>query len=62
MTGNEIFWSSGTWVFFVGQGAVLLFVLALYYYQGRKERESMQRRGLGLDEVAGEKIRLYSEE
>lgn len=40
MTGSELFWSSGTWLFFAGQGAVVIFVLALYWYQGKKEREA----------------------
>ena len=40
MSGNEIFWSSGTWLFFAGQAGALVFVIALYLYQGRKEREA----------------------
>lgn len=42
MTGSEIFWSSGTWLFFLGQGVVLLLVIALYFYQGRKETSGVK--------------------
>ncbi|WP_255376006.1 hypothetical protein [Cloacibacillus sp. An23] len=43
MTGNEIFWHSGTWGLFAGQIFVLLLIFFLYFYMGKKEKEA--RRG-----------------
>ncbi|HSW09824.1 MAG TPA: hypothetical protein VLK32_02850 [Bacillota bacterium] len=43
MPGSQLFWSSGTWLFFVGQAAVWALALYLYYFQGRKEREAQDR-------------------
>ena len=43
LPGSELFWSSGTWLFFVGQAAVWVLALYLYYFQGRKEREAQNR-------------------
>lgn len=35
--GSSLFWSSGTWVLFLGQLLTLAVVVAIYRYQGRKE-------------------------
>ena len=43
MSGNEIFWQSGTWMLFAGQALVL--VVALYFYMGKKEKEAEKRVG-----------------
>ncbi len=39
MSGNDLFWSSGTWLLFLAQGGVLLGIFALYLYMGYKEKE-----------------------
>ena len=43
MTGNQIFWQSGTWGLFAGQIAVLILILVLYFYMGKKEKEAKDR-------------------
>ena len=43
MSGNEIFWQSGTWMLFAG--LVLVLVVALYFYMGKKEKEAEKRVG-----------------
>ena len=45
MSGNEIFWQSGTWMLFAGQALVLGLVVALYFYMGKKEKEAEKRVG-----------------
>ncbi len=45
MSGSELFWRSGTWLFIVGQLLVLVLVGLIYAYQARKEQEALQRRG-----------------
>lgn len=40
MTGNQIFWQSGTWCLFAGQLLVLLLIVSLYLYMGKKEKEA----------------------
>lgn len=35
--GSSLFWSSGTWMLFVGQFLTLAVVVAIYRYQGRAE-------------------------
>ena len=45
MSGNEIFWQSGTWMLFAGQALVLVVVVALYFYMGKKEKEAETRVG-----------------
>ncbi|MDR7542753.1 MAG: hypothetical protein QN120_00710 [Armatimonadota bacterium] len=42
MSGSELFWKSGTWLFFVGQILVLVIVAIIYAYQARKEQEARQ--------------------
>lgn len=42
MSGSELFWSSGTWVFFLGQAAVVALVVYLYWYQGRQEARAQK--------------------
>ena len=38
MSGNEIFWQSGTWMLFAGQALVLVLVVALYFYMGKRKK------------------------
>jgi uncharacterized membrane protein (DUF485 family) len=45
VSGSELFWRSGTWLFVVGQLVVLVVVGVIYAYQARKEQEALQRRG-----------------
>lgn len=45
MSGSELFWRSGTWLFVVGQLVVLVIVGVIYAYQARREQEALQRRG-----------------
>ena len=45
MSGNEIFWQSGTWMLFAGPALVLVLVVALYFYMGKKEKEAEKRVG-----------------
>ena len=45
MSVNEIFWQSGTWMLFAGQALVLVLVVALYFYMGKKEKEAEKRVG-----------------
>ena len=45
MSGNEIFWQSGTWMLFAGQALVRVLVVALYFYMGKKEKEAEKRVG-----------------
>lgn len=40
MTGNQIFWQSGTWCLFAGQLLVLLLIVSLYFYMGKKEKDA----------------------
>ncbi len=40
MSGSQLFWSSGSWLFFVGQLLVLVIVWIIYAFQARKEREA----------------------
>lgn len=42
MSGSELFWKSGTWLFFVGQLLVLVIVWTINAYQARKEQEARQ--------------------
>jgi hypothetical protein len=42
VSGSELFWRSGTWLFFVGQLLVLVIVWIIYTYQARKEQEARQ--------------------
>lgn len=44
MSGNEIFWQSGTWMLFAGQALVLVLVVALYFTWG-KGKEAEKRVG-----------------
>ncbi len=41
MSGSELFWSSGTWLFVVGQVLVLVIVGVIYAYQARREQEAL---------------------
>lgn len=45
MSGSELFWSSGTWLFLLGQGLVIVLAVGLYFYQGKKEAEAVKRNG-----------------
>ncbi len=45
MSGNEIFWQSGTWMMFAGQALVLALIVALYLYMGKKEKEAEKKAG-----------------
>lgn len=38
VSGNEIFWSSGTWLMFLAQGVILVAIFGLYLYMGQKEK------------------------
>jgi hypothetical protein len=42
VSGSELFWKSGTWLFFVGQLLVLVIVWTINAYQARKEQEARQ--------------------
>jgi hypothetical protein len=42
VSGSELFWESGTWLFFVGQLLVLVVVGIIYAYQARREQEARQ--------------------
>ncbi len=42
MSGLELFWSSGTWWFFVGQLAIVVLVVYLYISQGREEEKAKE--------------------
>jgi hypothetical protein len=42
VSGSELFWKSGTWLFFVGQLLVLVIVWIIYAYQARKEQDARQ--------------------
>jgi len=42
VSGSELFWKSGTWLFFVGQLLVLVIVGIIYAYQVRREQEARQ--------------------
>jgi hypothetical protein len=42
VSGSELFWKSGTWLFFVGQLLVLVIVGIIYAYQARREQEARQ--------------------
>lgn len=42
MEGSKLFWSSGTWLFFVAQGMVVLLAAYLHWYLGKKERQVSQ--------------------
>ncbi len=42
LSGSELFWTSGTWLFFVGQILVLVIVWIIYAFQARKEAEAQQ--------------------
>ena len=44
MSGSQLFWSSGTWLLFVGQILAVLVILAVYFYQGKKEKEAIEKR------------------
>jgi len=41
MSGSELFWSSGTWLFVLGQVLVLVIVSVIYVYQARREQEAL---------------------
>jgi len=43
VSGNEIFWSSGTWLMFLAQGVILIAIFGLYLYMGQKEKEAAKR-------------------
>lgn len=40
MPGSQLFWQSGTWLFFAGQLLFLVMAVVIYVYQGRKEAEA----------------------
>lgn len=42
MDGSKLFWSSGTWVFFLAQGLVVALAVYLYWYLGKKEKEACE--------------------
>ncbi|HHZ00653.1 MAG TPA: hypothetical protein PLV23_02095 [Sedimentibacter sp.] len=42
MEGSKLFWSSGTWVFFLAQAMVVVLVGYLYWYLGKKEKEACE--------------------
>lgn len=44
VSGSELFWRSGTWLFFAGQILVLVIVGVIYIYQARKEQEALKSR------------------
>lgn len=43
MSGSQLFWSSGTWLFLLGQFLVIVMCVGLYFYLGK--REAAARRG-----------------
>ncbi len=43
MSGSELFWQSGTWLFFVGQLAVMVLVVWLYFAQGKAEQRAIEK-------------------
>ena len=45
MSGSELFWSSGAWLFFAGQLLVVVVVLIIYAYQARRDREARESQG-----------------
>jgi len=43
VSGAELFWTSGTWIFFLAQGLVLVLVVFLYWYLGVKEKQAKEK-------------------
>ena len=44
MEGSKLFWSSGTWIFFLVQALVVALVVYLYWYLGKKEKEACEEK------------------
>jgi hypothetical protein len=40
LSGSQLFWSSGTWLFMLGQGLVIVLVVGLFFYLGKKEAQA----------------------
>jgi hypothetical protein len=45
VSGSELFWSSGTWLFLLGQAAVLALAVGLYFYIGKREADAVKKAG-----------------
>lgn len=45
MSGSELFWSSGTWLFLLGQASVIVLALGLYFYIGKREADAAKKSG-----------------
>lgn len=45
MSGSQLFWSSGTWLFLLGQASVILLALILYFYIGKREADAVRKPG-----------------
>lgn len=45
VSGSELFWSSGTWLFLLGQASVIVLAVGLYFYLGKREADAVRKAG-----------------
>ena len=54
MNGSDLFWASGTWIFFLAQAIMVFLVVFLYRYLGKKEKQASEEKKLQKKELKGD--------